>query len=51
MTEPQAGLGAGGGLISAGNTTLDINIAVCFALGDEALGGGLLDPTWVTWPV
>ncbi|MBK6552251.1 MAG: hypothetical protein IPG11_17890 [Flavobacteriales bacterium] len=44
ITEPQAGLGAGGGLISAGNTTLDINIAVCFALGDEALGGGLFGP-------
>ncbi|MBP6311190.1 MAG: hypothetical protein KA408_02905 [Flavobacteriales bacterium] len=44
ITEPQAGLGAGGGLVSAGNTTLDINLAVCFALGDEAIGGGLFGP-------
>lgn len=44
LTEPQAGLGGGGGLVSAGNTTLDIDFAVCFALGDEALGGGLFGP-------
>ena len=44
LTEPQAGLGAGGGLVSAGNTSLDINIAVCFAVGDDALGGGLFGP-------
>lgn len=44
LTEPQAGLGAGGGLVSAGNTTLDINIAVCFSLGEDALGGGLFGP-------
>lgn len=44
ITEPQAGLGAGGGLVSAGNTSLDINIAVCFALGEEALGGELFGP-------
>ncbi|MBX2982091.1 MAG: hypothetical protein KF843_05450 [Flavobacteriales bacterium] len=44
LTGPQAGLGAGGGLISAGNTTLDINIAVCFAVGEDALGGGLFGP-------
>lgn len=44
ITEPQAGLGGGGGTVSAGNTTLDINLAVCFALGDEAIGGGLFGP-------
>ncbi len=45
LTEPQAGLGAGGGTVSAGNTTLDINIAVCFAFGDSStLGGGLFGP-------
>ncbi|MEO7081449.1 MAG: hypothetical protein ABIY71_07975 [Flavobacteriales bacterium] len=44
LTEPQAGLGAGGGLVSAGNTTLDINIAVCFSVGEDALGGGLFGP-------
>ncbi|MEO5584045.1 MAG: hypothetical protein ABIQ75_01200, partial [Flavobacteriales bacterium] len=44
LTEPQAGLGAGGGTVSAGNTTLDINIAVCFAVGEDALGGGLFGP-------
>ena len=44
LTEPQAGLGAGGGTVSAGNTTLDINLAVCFAVGDDALGGGLFGP-------
>lgn len=44
ITEPQAGMGAGGGLVAAGNTTLDISFAVCFALGEEALGGGLFGP-------
>lgn len=44
LTEPQAGLGAGGGTVSAGNTTLDINLAVCFAVGGDALGGGLFGP-------
>ncbi|MBK9599499.1 MAG: hypothetical protein IPO60_14610 [Flavobacteriales bacterium] len=37
-------VGAGGGTVSAGNTTLDINLAVCFAVGDDALGGGLFGP-------
>lgn len=44
LTEPSAGLGAGGGVVSAGNTTLDIDIAVCFAVGEDAMGGGLFGP-------
>ncbi len=44
ITEPSAGLGAGGGLVAAGNTTLDIDFAVCFAAGEEAMGGGMFGP-------
>lgn len=44
LTEPSAGLGGGGGLVAAGNTTLDINIAVCFAVGEDAMGDGLFGP-------
>lgn len=44
ITEPSAGMGAGGGVVSAGNTTLDINLAVCFAVGEDAMGGGLFGP-------
>ncbi|MBZ0205804.1 MAG: hypothetical protein K8H89_05730 [Flavobacteriales bacterium] len=44
LTQPQAGLGAGGGTVAAGNTVLNINLAVCFATGEDALGGGLFGP-------
>lgn len=44
ITEPSAGLGAGGGTVAAGNTTLDINIAVCFSVGESAMGEGLFGP-------
>lgn len=44
ITSPQAGLGGGGGTVAAGNTTLDINLAVCFASGEDALGAGLFGP-------
>lgn len=44
LTEPSAGTGAGGGVVSAGNTTLDIDIAVCFAVGEDAMGSGLFGP-------
>ncbi|HRN36463.1 MAG TPA: hypothetical protein PLV70_10205 [Flavobacteriales bacterium] len=44
ITEPSAGLGAGGGTVAAGSTVLDINIAVCFAVGDDAMGEGLFGP-------
>lgn len=43
LTEPSAGLGAGGGTVVAGNATLDIGLAVCFSMGDDALGEGLFD--------
>lgn len=41
LSEPSQGLGAGGGTVVVGNTTLNIDFAVCFAAGEEALGGGL----------
>ncbi len=44
ITEPIAGQGAGGGVVSAGNTTLDINLAVCFSVGEDAMGQGLFGP-------
>lgn len=44
LTEPSAGLGSGGGMVVAGNSTLNINLAVCFAVGEDALGGGLFGP-------
>lgn len=44
LTEPQAGLGGGGGTVVAGNTTLNINLAVCFAVDEEAMGAGLFGP-------
>jgi hypothetical protein len=43
ITEPGAGLGAGGGTVVVGSTTLNIAFAICFAVGDEALGQGLFD--------
>lgn len=43
LTEPSAGLGAGGGTVVAGNTSLDIDLAVCFSMGEDALGEGLFD--------
>jgi hypothetical protein len=45
ITEPQAGLGGGGGTVAAGNTTLNIDFAVCFASNDSsALGQGMFGP-------
>ncbi len=41
ITDPEDGFGAGGGVVSAGNTTLDIDFAVCFAFDEEALGADL----------
>jgi len=41
LSEPSSGLGAGGGTVVVGNTTLNIDFAVCFAAGEEALGGGM----------
>lgn len=41
LSEPSAGLGAGGGTVVVGSTSLNIDIAFCFAAGEEALGGGL----------
>ena len=38
LTEPSQGLGAGGGTVVAGSTTLDIDLAVCFSLDEEGLG-------------
>jgi len=43
LTEPSAGLGAGGGTVVAGNASLDIDLAVCFSMGEDALGEGLFD--------
>lgn len=43
LTEPSAGLGAGGGTVVAGSAVLDIDLAVCFSMGEEALGAGLFD--------
>lgn len=43
ITDPGAGLGAGGGTVVVGSTTLNIAFAICFAVGDEALGQGLFD--------
>lgn len=45
ITEPGAGMGGGGGVVSAGNSTLDIDLAVCFAASDSSVaGGGLFGP-------
>lgn len=44
LSEPSAGFGGGGGMVVAGNSMLNIDIAVCFAVGEEALGGGLFGP-------
>jgi len=38
LTEPSQGLGAGGGTVVAGSTTLDIDLAVCFSFDEEGLG-------------
>lgn len=43
ITEPSAGLGAGGGTVVVGGTSLDIGFAVCFSVGEEALGADLFD--------
>jgi len=43
LTEPSAGLGAGGGTVVAGNASLDIGLAVCFSIDEEALGADLFD--------
>lgn len=43
LTEPSAGIGAGGGTVVAGNTSLDIDLAVCFSMGEDGLGEGLFD--------
>lgn len=43
LTEPSAGLGAGGGTVVAGNASLDIGLAVCFSIDDEAVGMDLFD--------
>ncbi|HMN05857.1 MAG TPA: hypothetical protein PKD45_09030 [Flavobacteriales bacterium] len=44
LTEPAAGFGGGGGMVVAGNSMLNIDIAVCFSVGEEAMGGGLFGP-------
>lgn len=44
LTQPSAGLGSGGGIVVAGNSTLNIDFAACFAVGEDALGGGLFGP-------
>lgn len=41
LSEPSDGFGSGGGTVVVGNTALNIDIAFCFAAGEEALGGGL----------
>ena len=43
LTEPSAGLGAGGGTVVAGNASLDIGLAVCLSIDEEALGADLFD--------
>src|SRR5690606_34996500 len=43
ITEPSAGLGGGGGTVVVGGTSLDIAFAVCFAVGEEAMGADLFD--------
>lgn len=43
LTEPSAGLGAGGGTVVAGNASLDIELAVCFSFDEEAVGMDLFD--------
>lgn len=43
LTEPSAGLGSGGGTVVAGNTSLDIGLAVCFSIDDDAVGMDLFD--------
>ena len=45
ITEPSAGMGSGGGVVTAGNSTLNIDLAVCFAASDsDVTGGGLFGP-------
>jgi hypothetical protein len=43
LTEPSAGLGAGGGTVVAGSAVLDIAFAVCFSMNEEAIGMDLFD--------
>lgn len=43
ITEPSAGMGAGGGSVIVGSTTLDIAFAMCFSVDEEALGADLFD--------
>ncbi len=43
LTQPSAGLGAGGGTVVAGNASLDIDLAVCFSIDEEGLGMDLFD--------
>lgn len=43
LTEPAAGIGGGGGTVVAGNTSLDIAMAVCFSMDEEALGMDLFN--------
>lgn len=43
LTEPSAGMGAGGGTVVAGNATLDIAFALCFSFDEEAIGMDLFD--------
>jgi hypothetical protein len=43
LTEPSSGLGAGGGTVVAGNASLEIDLAVCFSVDEEAMGADLFD--------
>lgn len=43
LTEPSAGLGAGGGTVVAGDASLDIQMAVCFSMDEEGLGMDMFD--------
>lgn len=41
LSQPDAGVGAGGGTVVAGGTSLNIDIAFCFSASDSTFGGDL----------
>lgn len=43
LTQPSAGIGAGGGTVVAGNASLDIGFAVCFSIDEQGLGMDLFN--------
>lgn len=43
LSQPSAGLGAGGGTVVAGNASLDIGFAMCFAFNEQGLGMDLFN--------